>query len=51
MTWQHTQTTRGLVVVALVFADFRIEAVKTRYSISAAKSQEAGEVLISNFKA
>jgi DNA adenine methylase len=32
------------------FGDFRIEAVKTRYSISAAKNQEAGEVLISNFK-
>ena len=32
------------------FADFRIEAVKTRYSISGSSKQEAAEVLISNFK-
>lgn len=32
------------------FANFNIEAVKTRYSISGAKKQEAAEVLISNFK-
>ena len=32
------------------FANFHIEAVKTRYSISGAKKQEAAEVLISNFK-
>ena len=32
------------------FADFRIEAVKTRYSISGSRKQEAAEVLISNFK-
>ncbi len=30
------------------FANFHIEAVKTRYSISGAKKQEASEVLISN---
>lgn len=33
-----------------VFANFDIEAVKTRYSISGTKKQEAAEVLISNFK-
>jgi len=32
-----------------VFANFRIEEVQTRYSISAKKSQPAGEVLITNF--
>ena len=32
------------------FADFHIEAVKTRYSISGSSKQEAAEVLISNFK-
>ena len=32
------------------FANFRIEAVKTRYSISGVKKQEAAEVLITNFK-
>ena len=32
------------------FRDFRIEAVKTRYSISATAKQEVGEVLITNFK-
>ena len=32
------------------FAEFRIEAVKTRYSISGSSKQEAAEVLISNFK-
>lgn len=32
------------------FADFQIEAVKTRYSISGSSKQEAAEVLISNFK-
>ena len=32
------------------FADFRIEAVTTRYSISGSSKQEAAEVLISNFK-
>lgn len=32
------------------FANFRIEAVKTRYSISAKDNQAVGEVLISNFK-
>ena len=32
------------------FADFRIEAVKTRYSISGSSKQEAAEVLISKFK-
>lgn len=31
------------------FADFRIEAVKTRYSISGSSKQEAAEVLIRNF--
>ena len=33
------------------FANFHIEAVKTRYSISAKESQSVGEVLITNFKA
>lgn len=33
-----------------VFANFHINAVKTRYSISVAKKQEAAEVLICNFK-
>ena len=32
------------------FADFHIEAVTTRYSISGSSKQEAAEVLISNFK-
>lgn len=32
------------------FADFRVEAVKTRYTISAAGNQAVGEVLITNFK-
>ena len=32
------------------FADFRIEAVKTRYSISGSSKQESAEVLIGNFK-
>jgi DNA adenine methylase len=32
------------------FANFRIEAVKTRYSVSGTKKQEAAEVLITNFK-
>ncbi|WP_423461133.1 DNA adenine methylase [Ottowia sp. VDI28] len=32
------------------FANFRIEAVKTRYSISGREKKEASEVLISNFK-
>lgn len=32
------------------FANFRIEAVRTRYSISARAKQEASEVLISNFR-
>lgn len=32
------------------FANFRIEAVKTRYSVSRTKKQEAAEVLITNFK-
>ncbi len=32
------------------FADFRIEAVKTRYSISGTEKKESAEVLISNFK-
>lgn len=31
------------------FANFKIEAVKTRYSISGSSKQEASEVLISNF--
>ncbi len=34
-----------------VFANFNIEAVKTRYSINPAKSGPVGEVLITNFKA
>jgi len=33
-----------------IFKGFRIEAVKTRYSVGAARSQAVGEVLISNFK-
>ena len=33
-----------------VFANFHIEAVKTRYSISSTDTKEAAEVLISNFK-
>ena len=33
-----------------VFSEFRIEALKTRYSISSKKNQLASEVLISNFK-
>ena len=33
------------------FVNFRIEAVKTRYSISGTRNQEASEVLISNFAA
>ena len=32
------------------FENFRIESVKTRYSVSASGQKEAGEVLISNFK-
>lgn len=32
------------------FANFHIDAVKTRYSISAKANQEVGEVLITNFK-
>lgn len=32
------------------FREFRIEAVKTRYSISATANQAVGEVLITNFK-
>ncbi|KTT21908.1 DNA adenine methylase [Pseudacidovorax intermedius] len=32
------------------FRDFRIEPVKTRYSISGTAKQEVGEVLITNFK-
>ncbi len=31
------------------FSAFHIEALKTRYSISGTKKQEAAEVLISNF--
>ena len=31
------------------FSNFRIEAVKTRYSIAAKIQREVGEVLISNF--
>jgi DNA adenine methylase len=33
-----------------VFANFNIEAIKTRYSINATKGQQVGEVLITNFK-
>ena len=33
------------------FANFQVEAVKTRYSISGTKKHEAAEVLISNFPA
>lgn len=33
-----------------VFGNFRIEAVKTRYSISAKANTQVGEVLITNFK-
>ncbi len=33
-----------------VFSNFRIEAVKTRYSISVKRSTPVGEVLITNFK-
>ena len=33
-----------------VFANFQIEAVPTRYSISAKANQKVGEVLITNFK-
>lgn len=33
-----------------IFANFHIEPVKTRYSISARANQEVGEVLICNFK-
>ena len=33
-----------------VFANFQIEAVPTRYSISARANQKVGEVLITNFK-
>lgn len=32
------------------FCDFRIEAIKTRYSISGSNKQEASEVLITNFQ-
>ncbi len=32
------------------FANFKIEAIKTRYSISGSSKQEASEVLISNFQ-
>ena len=32
------------------FAGFNVEAVKTRYSISAKANQAVGEVLIANFK-
>lgn len=32
------------------FASFRIQPVKTRYTISASRKQEAAELLISNFK-
>ena len=32
------------------FSDFRIEGIKTRYSVGATKKAEAAEVLISNFK-
>ena len=37
------------VGVRETFANFRIAAVKTRYSISASANKEVGEVLISNF--
>lgn len=33
-----------------IFASFRIEAVKTRYSVGASRSKPVGEVLIRNFK-
>jgi DNA adenine methylase len=33
-----------------VFSNFRIESVRTRYSIAAKSSSEVGEVLITNFK-
>ncbi|AVO35055.1 hypothetical protein [Ottowia oryzae] len=33
-----------------VLSGFRIEALKTRYSINSNKTQEASEVLISNFR-
>lgn len=33
-----------------IFSGFRIEAVKTRYSVGAGKNEVVGEVLISNFK-
>jgi hypothetical protein len=33
-----------------VFANFRIDAVRTRYSVAAKSSKEVGEVLITNFK-
>lgn len=36
--------------VRKVFTDFRIEVVKTRYSISGTDNEEAADVLISNFK-
>ncbi len=32
------------------FADFRIEGIKTRYSVAATKKAEAAEVLITNFR-
>ncbi|MGJ7564480.1 hypothetical protein ACSFBM_11535 [Variovorax sp. GB1R11] len=37
--------------VRQTFSDFRIEAVKTRYSIAAKANQAVGEVLISKFTA
>lgn len=36
--------------VRKVFANFRIESVKTRYSVSAKVNKEASEVLITNYK-
>jgi len=33
-----------------VFANFQIEAVKTRYTISTKSRDPVGEVLITNFK-
>lgn len=52
------ETLRGKFILSLndtpgvreVFANFRIEAVKTRYSISSTDKKEAAEVPITNFK-
>ncbi len=50
LKWRFILSLNDTPGVRETFANFHIEAVKTRYSISGAKKQEAAEVLISNFK-